>query len=92
MIYLDNAATSWPKPEAVYAAVDHYQREIGIAADGRDLAVVRVNEEHGYVRGTAVPAAAPEAVAAVAAAASSRRSWVGRQTHAPTPPPRWSRH
>ena len=31
-IYLDNAATSWPKPEAVYAAVDHYQREIGIAA------------------------------------------------------------
>ena len=26
------AATSWPKPEAVYAAVDHYQREIGIAA------------------------------------------------------------
>jgi D-serine deaminase-like pyridoxal phosphate-dependent protein len=25
-----------------------------IAADGRDLTVVRVNEEHGYVRGTAV--------------------------------------
>jgi D-serine deaminase-like pyridoxal phosphate-dependent protein len=24
------------------------------AADGRDLAVVRVNEEHGYVRGAAV--------------------------------------
>jgi cysteine desulfurase family protein len=28
-IYLDNAATSWPKPEAVYRAVDHYLREIG---------------------------------------------------------------
>jgi cysteine desulfurase family protein len=28
-IYLDNAATSWPKPDAVYRAVDHYQREIG---------------------------------------------------------------
>src|SRR5688572_19280310 len=28
-IYFDNAATSWPKPEAVYDAVDHYQREIG---------------------------------------------------------------
>ncbi len=28
-IYLDNAATSWPKPQAVYDAVDHYQREIG---------------------------------------------------------------
>lgn len=28
-IYLDNAATSWPKPESVYQAVDRYQREIG---------------------------------------------------------------
>ena len=31
-IYLDNAATSWPKPESVYAAVDHAQRVIGAAA------------------------------------------------------------
>ena len=31
-IYFDNAATSWPKPESVYAAVDHYQREIGAPA------------------------------------------------------------
>lgn len=31
-IYLDNAATSWPKPEAVYAAVDRYQRELGAPA------------------------------------------------------------
>jgi cysteine desulfurase / selenocysteine lyase len=31
-IYLDNAATSWPKPEAVYQAVDHYQRELGAPA------------------------------------------------------------
>ncbi len=28
-IYLDNAATSWPKPDAVYAAVDRYLRESG---------------------------------------------------------------
>jgi cysteine desulfurase / selenocysteine lyase len=28
-IYLDNAATSWPKPEAVYEAVNYYQRELG---------------------------------------------------------------
>ncbi len=27
--YLDNAATSWPKPEAVYRAMDHFSREIG---------------------------------------------------------------
>jgi cysteine desulfurase family protein len=31
-IYFDNAATSWPKPEAVYRAVDEYQRSIGGAA------------------------------------------------------------
>jgi len=31
-IYLDNAATSWPKPEVVYKAVDRYQREIGASA------------------------------------------------------------
>ncbi|MFG0333596.1 MAG: aminotransferase class V-fold PLP-dependent enzyme [Maioricimonas sp. JB049] len=30
-IYLDNAATSWPKPDTVYAAVDRYQRELGVA-------------------------------------------------------------
>ena len=28
-IYLDNAATSWPKPECVYQAVDRYLRENG---------------------------------------------------------------
>lgn len=31
-IYFDNAATSYPKPEAVYAAVDHYMRNIGASA------------------------------------------------------------
>jgi cysteine desulfurase family protein len=31
-IYLDNAATSWPKPEAVYRAVDDYQRNHGAPA------------------------------------------------------------
>ena len=30
--YLDNAATSWPKPEGVLAAMDHYHRELGVAA------------------------------------------------------------
>jgi cysteine desulfurase family protein len=28
-IYLDNAATSWPKPPVVYDAVDHYLRDVG---------------------------------------------------------------
>ena len=28
-VYLDNAATSWPKPETVYTAVDHFMREVG---------------------------------------------------------------
>ena len=31
-VYLDNAATTWPKPEAVYVAVERYQRECGVAA------------------------------------------------------------
>jgi cysteine desulfurase family protein len=33
-VYLDNAATSYPKPESVYRAVDHALREIG-ASPGR---------------------------------------------------------
>ncbi len=31
-VYLDNAATSWPKPTCVYDAVDHYQRSSGAPA------------------------------------------------------------
>jgi cysteine desulfurase / selenocysteine lyase len=31
-IYLDNAATSWPKPDVVYQAVDYYLRENGAPA------------------------------------------------------------
>ena len=31
-IYFDNAATTWPKPETVYKAVDHTMRDIGAAA------------------------------------------------------------
>ncbi|MFV1966800.1 MAG: aminotransferase class V-fold PLP-dependent enzyme, partial [Pirellulaceae bacterium] len=31
-VYLDNAATSWPKPETVYEAVEHYQRNLGAPA------------------------------------------------------------
>lgn len=33
-IYLDNSATTWPKPESVYEAVNCFQREIG-APNGR---------------------------------------------------------
>lgn len=28
-VYFDNPATSWPKPEAVYQAMDHFMREVG---------------------------------------------------------------
>jgi cysteine desulfurase family protein len=34
MIYLDNAATSWPKPEAVYQAMDRFMCHVG-ASPGR---------------------------------------------------------
>ncbi len=33
-VYLDNAATSWPKPETVYRAVDRFMRDVG-ATPGR---------------------------------------------------------
>lgn len=33
-IYLDNAATSWPKPEKVYLAIDEFMRRVG-ATPGR---------------------------------------------------------
>ncbi len=29
MIYLDNAATSWPKPEVMLTAMEHFTREVG---------------------------------------------------------------
>jgi selenocysteine lyase/cysteine desulfurase len=28
MIYLDNAATSWPKPESVYQAMDEFLKSV----------------------------------------------------------------
>src|SRR5262245_31773886 len=31
-IYFDNAATSWPKPDRVYEAMDRYLRELGAPA------------------------------------------------------------
>ena len=31
-IYLDNSATSWPKPESVYTAVDQNMRAVGVSA------------------------------------------------------------
>lgn len=35
-IYLDNAATSWPKPETVYQTIDRWQRQCG-ASSGRGV-------------------------------------------------------
>jgi cysteine desulfurase family protein len=41
LIYLDNAATSFPKPEAVYAFMDRFYREFGVnpGRSGFDLCV-----------------------------------------------------
>jgi cysteine desulfurase family protein len=43
-IYLDNAATTWPKPESVYAAVDDYQRDLGAPA-GRGAAQASIEAD-----------------------------------------------
>ena len=49
MVYLDNAATSWPKPEAVYQTMDAFLREKGAnpGRSGHDMAVAaeKVMEE-----------------------------------------------
>jgi D-serine deaminase-like pyridoxal phosphate-dependent protein len=59
-------ATVVDKPEPGLALIDAGSKTFSsdrtpegisaLAADGRDLAVVRVNEEHGYVRGSGVEA------------------------------------
>ncbi len=50
-VYLDNAATSWPKPEEVYAAVDRYQRELGAPAGRSGYAeATRVSQGIGAAR------------------------------------------
>ena len=41
MIYFDNAATGWPKPENVYKFMDHFYRTLGVnpGRSGYDLAI-----------------------------------------------------
>lgn len=65
-VALQVLATVVDKPEAGLALIDAGSKTFssdktpdgfsGIAADGRDLVVARVNEEHGYLRGSAVDA------------------------------------
>lgn len=64
-IYLDHAATSWPKPEAVYAAIDTYQREIGASAGRGSYASAR--------RADAVVSGARRAIAELIGEADPRR-------------------
>jgi cysteine desulfurase / selenocysteine lyase len=45
MIYLDNAATSYPKPEGVYAALDHFARH-SLANPGRSGHRMAQGAEH----------------------------------------------
>src|SRR6476661_11159304 len=45
MTYLDNAATSFPKPEAVYAALDHFARHT-LANPGRAGHKMALAAEH----------------------------------------------
>ncbi len=50
-VYLDHAATSWPKPEAVYRAVDDYQRRCGAApARGSSRAAIEAGRSVDLAR------------------------------------------
>jgi cysteine desulfurase/selenocysteine lyase len=64
-IYLDNAATTWPKPDSVYKAVERYFRELGAPA-GRS-AYAEANQVSQAV------AAARASVARLLGAADPRR-------------------
>lgn len=64
-LYLDQAATSWPKPDGVYQAVDEYQRRLGVAA-GRSAYVEAVEVSQRVARARA-------AVARLLGAESPRR-------------------
>ncbi len=44
LLYLDNAATSYPKPEAVYAAVDSYLRRPGSVSRGTHQASLAADQ------------------------------------------------
>ncbi|MCI0360132.1 MAG: aminotransferase class V-fold PLP-dependent enzyme [Planctomycetaceae bacterium] len=64
-VYLDNAATSWPKPEAVYRAVDDYQRRLGAPAGRSSYAEAAQTER--------IVAACRQKVARLIAAADPKR-------------------
>jgi cysteine desulfurase family protein len=49
-VYLDNAATSWPKPPQVYQAVDHAMRQLGAPAGRGNYA--EAAEVDGAIRDT----------------------------------------
>ena len=44
-VYLDNAATTFPKPEAVYKATDFYARELGTAFGRGNYAQARETQQ-----------------------------------------------
>lgn len=48
MVYFDNAATSWPKPEAVYEAIDYFNRRVG-ANPGRSGHKLSVEAERNVL-------------------------------------------
>jgi cysteine desulfurase family protein len=50
MIYLDNAATSFPKPEGVYRAMDHFARH-SLANPGRSGHKMALESEHALENG-----------------------------------------
>jgi len=66
-IYLANAATSWPKPEAVYGAVDHFMREVGATPDRgghrREEEALRIADEARQALAQLFSAPDPQGVA-----------------------------
>ena len=64
MIYLDNAATSFPKPESVYQAMDHFARN-SLANPGRSghrmaLASERILDDTRHLLNTLFKGESPD--------------------------------
>ena len=53
-IYLDNAATTYPKPESVYLAVDKYMRNNGASAGRGNYRKAMEAEQLAYKTRTAL--------------------------------------
>ena len=82
MIYLDNAATSFPKPESVYQALDRFARDDSLPHLGLRELVVELRRDHSRTNCIHSNAARPQLLGKTARDRHQRalRSTIGNAT------------